>query len=279
MKTLKDHVILYDQACPLCRLYTKGFLSTGMLDKNGRLPYQNMPDNLACRVDQKRFVDEIALVDRQGGKVYYGVDSLLQIIGHSFPKLKPLFQNTIFLKISGGLYKFISFNRRVIIPAKKTESGSGAGEPSFRKGYRTAYLIFTCLVTSFILSFYSRRLDDYLPAGGLLRELSVCGGQLLWQGLVVSIFAKKKAWDYLGNLMTISLAGSLLLGLTMLAGSLLQFTHPAFYALAFGAVVSLMLVEHIRRTSLLGLPPTLTASWVLYRVLVLTIILIPFYAE
>jgi predicted DCC family thiol-disulfide oxidoreductase YuxK len=40
MKTLKDHTLLYDATCPMCRLYTRAFVSSGMLDQEGRAPYQ-----------------------------------------------------------------------------------------------------------------------------------------------------------------------------------------------------------------------------------------------
>lgn len=273
MRKLKDHVILYDASCPMCDLYTKGFQKAGMLDENGRHPYQTMPDNFACKIDQKRSVDEIALLDKSSGNVYYGVESLLTIIVHSFPGLKPLMQKGAFIKCADRLYKFISFNRRVIIPAEKTEMQNAAMNPSFRKGYRLAYLVFALFVSAIILNQFSQRMAAILPAGGFLREWLICSGQLVWQGVIVSFLKREKAWDYLGNLMTISLSGSLLLGLILLLASLFSIQHPFFNLAAFGATVILMLLEHIRRTALLDLNGTLTASWIAYRVLVLFILL------
>jgi len=40
MKTLKNHMILFDAECPMCRVYTHAFVKTGMLDHNGRSSYQ-----------------------------------------------------------------------------------------------------------------------------------------------------------------------------------------------------------------------------------------------
>lgn len=277
MKTLKSHVILYDAACPMCNLYTKGFVKSGMLDCNGRLPYQNMPDNLACLVDLKRSVNEIALVNISSGKVYYGIESLTQIIGNSLPLLKPLFQSKHFTRITDKLYKLVSFNRRVIIPSKKDETYNTSLEPSFRKAYRTVYLFFTWLITAFILYSYSRRLSAILPQSNFYREFLVCGGQMIWQRLTIRFLNKEKTWDYLGNMMTISFAGGLLLLVVMAAGKLLHLQNTFFYAGSFGIIVSLMLLEHIRRTKLLGLGWRMTISWVLYRIVVLLIILIPAY--
>lgn len=273
MKKLKDHVILYDASCPMCNLYTKGFQKAGMLDENGRHPYQEIPDNFACMINQKRSVDEIALVDKISGQVYYGVDSLLKIIVHSFPILRPLTRNFVFRKCADVLYKFISFNRRIIIPAEKKEMQNPAMNPSFRWEYRLAYLVFALVVSAVVLNQYSYRMAAILPNGGFLRELLICSGQLLWQGYIVFLLKREKTWDYLGNLMTISLGGSLLLGIVLGVGSLFSILHPLFYLAAFGVIVFLMLLEHIRRTALLDLDGKLTVSWIVYRGLVLFILL------
>ena len=92
MKTLKDHVILYDSDCPLCELYTSGFVNTGMLDKQGREAFNSADEQYFDLVDRGRACDEIALIDRKDQRVYYGVDSLLRIIGYSFPVAEKIFQ-------------------------------------------------------------------------------------------------------------------------------------------------------------------------------------------
>ncbi len=38
MKTLRNHTLIYDKECPMCNLYSKGFIQSGMLDENGRKP-------------------------------------------------------------------------------------------------------------------------------------------------------------------------------------------------------------------------------------------------
>ena len=85
MKTLKNHTILYDEVCPMCNAYTSAFVKTGMLDKDGREPYQNMSCNYASKVDTLRAVNEIALVNKETGEVEYGIRSLFIILGNSFP--------------------------------------------------------------------------------------------------------------------------------------------------------------------------------------------------
>ncbi|NTS43426.1 DUF393 domain-containing protein [Flavisolibacter sp. BT320] len=278
MKKLIEHVILYDAACPMCDLYTKGFQTAGMLDENGRLPYQDMPANLACSVNMERSVNEIALVNSTTGKVYYGVESLLQIIVHSLPVLKPLAKNKAFLFLVDKLYKAVSFNRRVILPAVKKEMQNPAFAPSFNARYRAVYIVFALVVSAFVLHRYSFFLNAILPASSFGREALICTGQLVWQGAMVFFLDRKKSWDYLGNLMTVSLAGSLLLGVVMAIGGVFGIQDGFFYLALFGLTVSLMLLEHMRRVRLLEVNGMLSATWVLYRILVLIILYMLGYA-
>jgi hypothetical protein len=88
MKTLAGYTILYDAECPMCNLYSKAFVKTGMLDNSGRVPYQQMPANVCPYVDRQRAVNEIALVNSQTGEVNYGIRSLFKVIGNSFPVLE-----------------------------------------------------------------------------------------------------------------------------------------------------------------------------------------------
>lgn len=107
-----------------------------------------------------------------------------------------------------------------------------------------------------------------IPQGGPFREYLVCGGQILFQGIVLSIYAPAKRWDYLGNMMTISLAGALLL---CPIGAFRPAPLPA--AAGFMLVAGLMFFEHIRRAKLLGLGWLPTITWAVYRLLILALIL------
>ncbi len=216
MKTLKDHVILYDSECPMCKLYTKAFISTGMLDNEGRAPYQEMPSFACPVVDQQRAVNEIALVDKVTGEVKYGIESLFKVIGHSFPLFSPLFSFPPFVWLMRKTYAFISYNRKVIIPAPKTAKDTI--QPSFSLRYRILWLLFTSWVAGYILTRYTGLLswgNNHMiqssgSSDGVMSALSsysgylIVVGQLLVQGLLISLYAPAKRWDYLGNVMTIT---------------------------------------------------------------------------
>jgi hypothetical protein len=85
------------------------------------------------------------------------------------------------------------------------------------------------------------------------------------------LYAPAKRWDYLGNMMTISFAGALLLVPVILIHHLIHW--PLFSPLYFMVVAGLMFAEHIRRTKLLALGWLLTITWALYRIILLGIIL------
>ena len=106
----------------------------------------------------------------------------------------------------------------------------------------------------------------------LHRGLIVCGGQVIFQGVIISLINNKQKWNYLGNMMTISFAGALLL-LPMLIISMYLSLPQVVYAAYFMLVAGLMLLEHIRRTKLLGLDNKMTIGWVLYRIIILVTIL------
>jgi len=272
MKTLENHMILFDGECPMCKVYTQAFVSSGMLSANGRAAYQNTIDNICPVIDRQRAVNEIALVDLNNGEVTYGIQSLFKVIGNACPVFKPLFGLKPFTWLMGKIYAFISYNRRVIIPAGKS-ADAYAYQPTFRLNYRIVYLLFTWFCTGYMLTAYAHLLTGFVPIGHPLREYFICGGQIIFQGIIISTFAREKFWTYLGNMMTISFAGSLLLLVPIVLAH--WFKLPAVtFPLYFMAVAGLMFLEHIRRTKLLSLGWRLTFTWVLYRVVLLVAILV-----
>ena len=231
MKTLNNHIILYDADCPMCKAYTKAFTHSGMLAGNGRATYQEMPEDICPLVDPQRAANEIALVNTETGEVSYGVRSLFKVISNSFPVFKRLFLFAPFVWVMSKFYAFISYNRRVIVPA--AHRGYGI-QPSFRLSYRVVYVVFAWVVVGSILTIYARHLSPLVPLGDPLREYYICGGQILFQGVVV-FYTPAKRWDYLGTMMTISLAGSLLLLPVLLLAKFVAIS-PILYILCFLAV-------------------------------------------
>ncbi|MES2063033.1 MAG: DCC1-like thiol-disulfide oxidoreductase family protein [Bacteroidota bacterium] len=269
MTTLKNHLILFDAECPMCKMYTRAFVQTGMLDQDGRAAYQQLSAEACPMVDRQRAVNEIALVDQETGEVTYGVKSLFKIFGAAMPLFKLLFNFAPFVWVMSKLYSFLSYNRRVIIPSV---GDAFTLQPTFKLRYRITYLIFTWAVTSYILTHYAVLLAGIMPVGSLYREYLICGGQIFFQGTIISLVVAGKKWDYLGNMMTISFAGSLLLLPVVLLANVLG-QHPVIYAGYFMLVAGLMFLEHIRRSKILNLSWIMTITWAIYRAAILAAIL------
>jgi hypothetical protein len=270
MKTLTDHTIIYDDECPMCREYTKAFVKAGMLDQKGRAAYTDVVNNNIPNINWDRARNEIAMINKKDNTVQYGIDSLMTIIGNSMPVFKPLFRFKPFYFLMSRLYFFISYNRKVMAPGNVFE-GNNTCTPDLNYAYRWAYIVIAWLVTSFILVQYSHLAAPLVPASDFYREFFVCGGQIVVQGILVALVKRDRWIHYLGNVMTISLMGALALTPMLLMNGLLSSNW--FYIGYFMIVVACMFFEHLRRVSILELPWYISVSWVLYRILVLSIIL------
>ncbi|GEP50258.1 hypothetical protein FNO01nite_09300 [Flavobacterium noncentrifugens] len=270
MKTLENQTLLYDDDCPLCQVYTAGFINTGMLDANGRKPFAKLTEIEYGFVDIKRAANEIALVDRKNNTVIYGIDSLLKIIGNSFPWIEKLGHLKVFNYFLRKLYSFVSYNRKVIIP-NKTDEKTLQCIPDFSYKYRLLYVIFAANFTAIILFYYSEMIG-VLPKGNFIREWVLAFGQILFQIAFLVRHSRKTVLNYVGHLLTVSLLGSLLLLAIILCNQLESL--PQFVILGwFGCCILLMFAEHYRRIQLLKLPFYLCYTWILYSVIAILFIL------
>lgn len=270
MKKLHNQTLLYDEDCPLCNAYTAGFIKAGMLDADGRKPYSSLTETDCQFVDANRARNEIALIDHQNNTVTYGIDSLLKVVGHSFPMIEKVGKVPPVYWFFKKLYSFISYNRKVIIPNKKQDSALQC-VPDFNYRYRIAYIIFAGLITALVLFKFAVLLPN-IPKGSFMRELLLAFCQIPFQLMFILKKDKQAKVNYVGNLMTVSLFGSLLLLPMLIATTFIEV--PALVTMGwFLLTAAVMLLEHIRRVRLLQLPAMLCFTWVGYRALALIIIL------
>lgn len=265
MKTLKNHTLIYDNECPMCNIYSKGFIKSGMLDESGREAFTELSFKNRNLIDFNWAKNEIALVDHDKNKVIYGLDSLLLIIGSSFPTLEKIARIKPLYWFFKKLYSFVSYNRKQIIPSKKDHTEE-ACVPDFNLKYRMAYITFVVIFSAFILSLFSTKLGLGLSQN-FWRELAICVGQIVWQTIFLKTYLKDKIWNYLGNMMTVSLIGTL-----FLIPVLFLNLDSVFSMIYFGIVVFIMFLEHLRRCRILQFNFMPTLSWVIYRVLILIVL-------
>jgi hypothetical protein len=271
MKTLKNQTLLYDEECPLCRVYTKGFITTGMLDENGKKPYCQLTEEEQNFIDVQRASNEIALVDNENKTVLYGIDSLLKVIGFSFPWMEKIGNWKLINFLLKKLYSFISYNRKVIMPSKKKTEIKLECVPDFNVRYRFLYITLATVFTVFTLFYFSELLSN-LPKSNIAREFILAIGQMVFQSLFLLKKDKKTILNYLGNLMTVSLLGSLILVPMIFLNSIIKLPEIVILG-GFACTVLIMFLEHSRRIKILELPKHLTYTWVLYRIIALVIIL------
>ncbi len=267
MKTLKNHTLIYDNECPMCNIYSKGFIKSGMLDEKGREAFTELSFKNKNLIDFNRAKNEIALVDHEKNKVIYGLDSLLLIIGNSFPSLEKIARIKPLYWFFKKLYSFVSYNRKQIIPSKK-DNTEEACVPDFNLKYRRAYLSFVVIFSGYILSIFSTKLNLGLTQN-FWREFAICSGQIIWQTIFLKSYLKDKVWNYLGNMMTVSLIGTLLL-----IPALFLNLNPVSSIIYFGIVVFTMFLEHIRRCRILKLNFLPTLSWVIFRMTTIIVLVL-----
>lgn len=271
MKTLENQTLLYDEDCPLCSLYTTGFVKSGMLDENGRKSYCQLSEKEQSFVDLKRAPNEIALVDNKTKTVIYGIDSLIKVIGFSFPLIEKIATVKPIHFVLKKLYSFVSYNRKVIIPGNVKEENKLQCTPDFNYKYRFLFIGFALTITTFILFGYSNLILNF-PKSNITRELILALGQIVLQSLFLLKFDKQTTINYAGNIMTVSLMGSLILMPVLILSQFFQL--PQMIILGwFGMTVLIMFLEHFRRVKILKLPFYLSFTWILYRILALILIL------
>ncbi len=271
MKNNKNLIFFYDDQCPMCKLYSRWFVKAGLITEEGRQPFQNIFRFSQSKLDVLRAQNEIALLNKESGEVVYGIDSLFKLLQLKLPFLKCLFVFSPFKWLMKRIYFFISYNRKVIAPARKE---CDRCVPDFNFKYRILYLLFAWVISSFILTWFSFLLKNYIPPTDFYREFLICGGQIIFQGMLIAVIARNKVWDYLGNMMTISLAASLILGVYLIFSMLFMFPFTDEFNLGlFFTIVALMFLEHYRRMKLLEISIMATLGWIVYRFIVLLIIL------
>ncbi len=269
---LSSKVIIYDDTCPLCNWYTGQFIKTGMLSDQGRKSFTELSadPNLAAYLDQERSRHEIPLVDKNGGEVIYGLDSLLHILQTKIPALVAIARWRPLYAFFKRFYGFISYNRRIVVPSKTMiQEPTFDCSPRFHASYRLAFILFCIGMAMLITALFGVSLGPHFPSYSNLQmsliALLGCGSGWILQMLLATSLPRQKNWDYWGQLAVIMLIGVLVLVPSILAAPFLP-DNSLKIILPAGSVLlsaSLMLREHRRRMSVMGYSPYWTLSWLL----------------
>jgi hypothetical protein len=260
----------------MCSLYGDCFTKLGLVDKNTIVYYQNVNSKVFEQIDENRAKSEVAFVHPRSGKAVYGINAFLTIFSDKRPALKWLFQVRWVYFLLEKLYRFISFNRKVIAGTCNIEGGRDC-TPPVHIPYRLVYLLLAALFTGYMVNGFTSLLDSEMGLTHVgWREYAICFSQIAWQFAALSLIRPAKRLDYLGNMSTVSIIGGLLLLPLFIADHFLDLNWMQLL-IGFGSVFGFMFYVHIKRCKRLGLPFIVSASWVTFRTLVLIIVLLLIY--
>ncbi len=196
---LKDKVMLYDDNCPMCKAYTRGFVSAGLLTEEGRQQFSTAHPEIMQSIDLQRGRHEIPLYDTKTGKTIYGLDALFFILSQRTPFLQPLFRNSVFRAVLYQVYQVVTYNRRVIVGSLPPASGFDCA-PDFNLKYRSIYIALALILATILANLC-------LPLLAIQAIAVVAIIHLL------TIFFTKKRFDFIGQWATLCLTTAFLTSL------------------------------------------------------------------
>ena len=266
MSAIDNKVIIYDDTCPMCALYTGGFTRMGFLSANGRMPFSKLCNKqMIGKLDLSRATQEIPLIDTVTGEILYGVDSLVFILKQKLPFIGRMMNIAAIDWFFRKLYKIVSFNRRVIIPANPSTQGVDC-TPPFNMRYRIAFIVFAVLISSLITFLFGRSVAPYIGidqfAGGW-QMLLVAGTGWIVQIIAAMLFMKKNTVEYLGHLSTVMILGVLILLPGIILSALTNYEYWLIPAVSVMISSGTMLWQHIKRVNHVHVSQAWTWSWFL----------------
>ena len=243
---LENKVIIYDDSCPMCKVYTYWFVAWGFLAPENRIGFATAPADITSHVDLDRGRHEIPLFDRSTKETIYGLAALTHVLGSRWTWLKPFFESRVFMWMFYPLYQIITYNRRVIAGCKAYCGFDCA--PDLNRFYRSVYLLIAGIAISSVggllvtVGGFGATLNPFNAAVWLLIALAIVG-------FVVAVIKRATSgavvtWDYLGNHAT-----SVLIVAITLVPMLAWPTMPGGLAWVNVLTATLLGLEEMRRRS------------------------------
>lgn len=256
---MKNSILVYDDNCPLCTWYSDLFVKYGFLAKEERIPFSTIEPSILNRIDLAKSRNEIPLLDTTTGKVVYGIDALLEILGKKFFWIKKLGNSRLIKWLLKKLYKLISYNRKIIV-AKKCGPGSIDCSPDLNYFYRIMFLgaclFFNTAMLVPLHQFVLSKLSYYSLSLGELQMAHF--GLVLSNCLLTMSFKRDKAIDYLGQVNMLALTAVLLLTPLLFVSSL---SLPQEFQTGYLIVCTIIVFkEYLRRMDYASI--LLTHKWV-----------------
>jgi predicted DCC family thiol-disulfide oxidoreductase YuxK len=246
------YILIYDDKCPMCAAYTSLFVKCGILTNEGRKSFTNVDEALLQKTDAERSKNEIPLIDTATGNVYYGIDALLELLNtklkgiKTIGKLPPIY---FFLK---KLYKFISYNRKVIV-AVKCSNGQYDCSPAFNYKWRFTFLIaFLLLNTLALFPVQKYVLANSVFSSNTIFTIQVLHAALVGSNLLLALtLPKQKAFEYLGQINMLATITIISLAVLALINKYV-FSNTAFNNSSLALLFIFIVWDYLRRMTYAG---------------------------
>ena len=236
---LENKVIVYDDSCPMCKIYTYWFVAVGLLKQENRVGFATASPEITANIDMDRGRHEIPLYDRATGETIYGLTTMTHILASRWAWMNPIFESKPFYWTFHPIYQIITYNRRVIAGCKHCCGFDCA--PDLNKFYRSVYLgiagAFILFVTALLMIS-----GTFLGSIGL-GMIAGFGCYGLIAGSINRVASGSLAgWNFAGNYTTTVL----IVAATLLLGKAL----PDTLLWATAATAALLGVTEIKRRDL-----------------------------
>lgn len=256
-------IIIYDDTCPFCGVYTNIFVKTGLITKENRRAFSTIDQNMLALIDIKRAVNEIPVIDTQTKEVWYGIDALLEVIHPKIPFIKPAANIKPVKWTLLKLYKFISFNRKVIV-APKTIHCNFDCTPDFNFKYRLLFLLsFLVFNTLMLFPIHNSILIDSAISRTSILQLQAAHFCLI--AINIAIASKLNRTDgveYLGQANMLAIITILLTVPLLFINKYTQYNNPIINTIYLIAITLFIIKEYVRRMQFAGIFKNYT--WVVY---------------
>ena len=242
-----NQLLIYDDYCPLCTWYSGMFVKYGFLRSENRVPFSRADIDMLTAIDIEKAKDEIPLYNKDEQTTLYGIDSLLEILSWKIPVIKSIANIQPVKWFLKKLYKFISYNRKVVV-AKKCGAGVFDCSPYFSFQYRILFMIVFLVFNSLMLIPLHQNLFTRLSVYHItLAQLQFAHLSLVAINFAIaSLLNPRKAIEYLGQVNMLALISILLLLPLMFITSFLEL--PEWFAVGWlGALTVFIVKEYFRR--------------------------------
>ncbi|HYV94878.1 MAG TPA: DCC1-like thiol-disulfide oxidoreductase family protein [Chitinophagales bacterium] len=265
MKTSHQFAIVYDDQCPLCVAYTNLFVKWKWIQPADRISFSEFEKkSWTENIDLNRARNEIPIVELQSGNIFYGVEGLTKILSQRFPVIERITHLLFIRWFITRLYKLISFNRRIVIPAKSCRSKFDCA-PDFNLKYRLVFMVLSAIIATVITFLFGvsthQVLSDSIPQSGFYFLLIAGSGWVLQ--FLFSFLLREKQFDYLSHLSAVMLIGVLVLlpsiTINFLTGRIITATTIITLCISGG----IMLWQLVWRVRLLGISKGWIVAWLI----------------